>query len=1042
MNTEKIGAGLAALVISLAFFGLALNLRVPLDYSDFVVGSTTWYAGNKFQDLIAWPVFIFSLVIAYTSFTTVMQSMREKHGAEVSTRLAGQFVLWSLPYFAAAAALYWASKIESKVTTLSATGIIAVGTVAFLQRKAQDRPNPDFWGASLLALLLVSMIPLELGVLLSRLPMSLVGHLDPRLFFDVSYVLCLASLITGAFVVGRYPKVVEEHYRKLLLIAQTGLPLFYLTLLPARLSLPTGELTKYETTTLLRIVVVLFVLCGIFDVARRFRSASPDESLKAPFSPFALFGLFIALKLGNTVAPHISPDDYHFGENLLGMWSYLQGYVPYVDYLPAHGIVENDLRSTISMLFYDGTAGTIAEAGRMTFVILGFAAFVSIYRTTGSLVLAFVALLPLGHRFAWIFVIPFICLWLSSSLRAQPAKWLIVYGITAPIVILAVPPQGVVVVAAFGILALKLAWDQVRTGDRKSWKQLLLVAGLVLAFAIVTPLFWMILGAVQYVLENGQINQQAYGIPWMLSWYAEVKGYAFEAIRNSWFVIPLVGLYFSHAHYKEFKDSRSAFYTALVLIAFSFLMIPYSMGRIDPGGISRVGLMSIFSWSVLFPLLTWGSVKVEVRPLVILLVVVMTSLSGAGVSSLASLASVSTQSVPTAQIRDADAAGVPNVGNAYVDDDQWDRIIRLDTLLEARLAPQEQYLDLTSRNAHYFYVNRLPPVPVSAPFNLVHPAQERSAVEMLRQKLPKLSLLQADNIIHDGGGLALRNPRLYRFVVDNYVPVMERGFIVGYRKVDLGENDGIIAEVTVRDKIGVGREVIEFSDKELTGMLVIGDRVRINSDDIRFIERIDVGAGVIELNGGPLPTPKTFAENLVEIEVSPRVYREYTASLLQRSFSLYDLQKIPVSWGRAERSLDKKMTIVQSLEETPRSLHGLNDQDGFYKVNGSEPQVRLDLSGLGLSGRDAGLLKFGFTCADRKTDIRIRLWWWGDDRNGPIEESRIVFTADNGTMIVPLDASPWWLTLSRINGITMELEDPAACSSFRVQDLGLYQRSY
>ena len=54
-----------------------------------------------------------------------------------------------------------------------------------------------------------------------------------------------------------------------------------------------------------------------------------------------------------------------------------------------------------------------------------------------------------------------------------------------------------------------------------------------------TPLGAMLLGAVRYVLENGPVNQVAYGMPWNLSWNTGAKsGLVFEAIRMSWVAIP------------------------------------------------------------------------------------------------------------------------------------------------------------------------------------------------------------------------------------------------------------------------------------------------------------------------------------------------------------------------------------------------------------------------------------------------------------------------------------------------------------------------
>ncbi|WP_316893512.1 hypothetical protein, partial [Ralstonia mannitolilytica] len=166
----------------------------------------------------------------------------------------------------------------------------------------------------------------------------------------------------------------------------------------------------------------------------------------------------------------------------------------------------------------------------------------------------------------------------------------------------------------------------------------------------------------------------------------------------------------------------------------------------------------------------------------------MSALLGLGVTSFSGLSSIAAQKVNSPPLRDSVVAGLPNVGIAYIEESQWNRINRLNKLLELRLAANETYLDLTSRNAHYFYLNRSPAMPVTAPYNLTPPTQQRRAVDALSVSPPKLALLQADNIVHDGGGLALRNPYLYRFVMDNYVPRMEGGFIVGYLKSEVAES--------------------------------------------------------------------------------------------------------------------------------------------------------------------------------------------------------------------------------------------------------------
>ncbi|ASX25622.1 hypothetical protein BA171_00035 [Candidatus Hamiltonella defensa (Bemisia tabaci)] len=84
---------------------------------------------------------------------------------------------------------------------------------------------------------------------------------------------------------------------------------------------------------------------------------------------------------------------------------------------------------------------------------------------------------------------------------------------------------------------------QIRFGDKKSWQHLgLVIAFMSLVFAV-TPMFSMLFGAIRYFLENGPINQIAYGIPWYISWNAGGKSdFFFEAIRMSWVAIPVLCL--------------------------------------------------------------------------------------------------------------------------------------------------------------------------------------------------------------------------------------------------------------------------------------------------------------------------------------------------------------------------------------------------------------------------------------------------------------------------------------------------------------------
>ncbi len=339
---------------------------------------------------------------------------------------------------------------------------------------------------------------------------------------------------------------------------------------------------------------------------------------------------------------------------------------------------------------------------------------------------------------------------------------------------------------------------------------------------------------------------------------------------------------------------------------------------------------------------------------------------------------------------------------------------------------------------------------VTAPYNMVSLAQQKRSVERLSKNLPPLALLEGANIIHDGGGLALRNPYLYRFIVDNYVPRFEDGFIIGYKKLPAINNSESTIGVAVKNFTDVNWDrgfsrfdaAIIVSDPVLISFLKVGDRVRIGSGELRRIKRVWSEGGAVWLEGAPIDPMVTGYPNIIHVMLNPQAVNEYRASLFQRSFSQSNFQKIPVAWGRSEKSLKNKMALIQSLEGLPPILDQLGHENETYKVNGIDPKLSFDLSHLNISGRKGGLLRFDFTCIEQNAEPRIQVFWWGDDRGGPFEDSSIRFTADNGALIIPLDASPLWLTLEKIKGIRIDLDNASACSAFSANNMGLFQRLF
>jgi|GEM_PF-872595 len=1054
-KTQKVAPVLASIVLAGgALCYICTQLEIPQKYPDFVVGNTTWGAQGKLEDLIAVPVFIGVAFLSFILFSFLIRKQKQLFGQDRSNKLASQIIWWSLPAMTSIFRLISGASIYPALFSISAVGLTILVIASVSSNARKNSLDFEATGLLVLSVLMLAIIPLEIATVLGRLPLRWVGEVHIAGYKTATYLIAAGGLIAVCAYLCTCRKPKFRALPKLLLVGQLCLPAFFVMLYPAKLLQPDLSLTAYGTTIWLKLFLIGLILLGVCDVIRLYiKHSGTTESLKL-LSPIAIFAFLVSIRCGNTLAPFIASDDYHFGELLIGWWSYIQGAVPYVGYIPAHGLIDDDLGGILSWIFYDGTAASIREASRLGLAIVELGVFVSIYYFSRSMGFAFVSALA-SYQLGWLFFTPFICLWFSHFAKQYASRWIAVWMITAPIVVLACPPQGLILIACSGIMLLHAIWRIWEDRSNASFKGIGISLVVIGALALFTPIIPMLWGCVMYVWANASVNQVAYGIGWHDTLVSGRFGASvlFEIIRMSWVAIPIVCLGLVYANFKSVIFRKDLMCQILVVLFFTILLIPYAMGRVDPGYLSRPGKVAVFGFGILLPLAIWDLFKPANK---ILLVVVVACINAAIVGDFdprffSSLISATASRIPTAQLRDGQDVGLANMGKAYVDDLHWTRLGRLEKLLSRNLTPEETYLDLTSRNAQYFYLNRKPPVPVTAPYNMVPLYQQKKAVEQLSQNMPTLALLGGDNIIHDGGGLALRNPYLYRFVVDNYVPRFDGGFIVGLNKSHSPDSDGPFIHVDLADitdtnwKLGVehlGRAIVT-NDPVLASFVNAGDKLRFADGVSRQIQRISGKAPWLELwLDAPIAPESNARVRDVQLLSTESVVREYRGALLQSALATNELAKIPVSWGMSQDSLEKKMSYVENLETLKSSVYQMRPEDGLYRIDGVDPQKSFDLSTLNLSGQDAGLLRFDFLCEGQAAEPRIQVYWWGDDRQGPFEAASLIFTASNGPLIVPLDASPRWLTLKQVRGLRIDLNNSSACSRIAISNVRLYQRTF
>jgi hypothetical protein len=1047
---EVFAAAMSALVIASLGMLLALQIQIPLGYGTFIAGSATWSGGVKAQDLMAAPAFIIPFVISFAMQLYVLRWSEERFGQHFAKEFVEQQVLWSLPAMAAIFAALTGGKLEVFPFVLSAFGAHFVTALAVFGvrnsqwlRSASGTVSPRTWGYIALGNVLVALLPFGIAMIVGRLGFSIPNPIGNAGW--LSTLLLGIGLLSTLWVLVSFPHFLSNLVRSSLLVGQIGCALLFAGLYPAGLRQPDGTVEHFQTSPLLIVVVVVLVSASIVDVVRRDwkwrRMSSGDWS--GLLSPLALFALVSISMFGNTRAPEISVDDYHFGEQLLGWWSYLKGALPYVDFAPQHGLLDNDFAGLLSFLLYDGTAGTIAETHKLTTVLLSLFACLAVHKVTGSLPVALAATILAPIRPGWFLLVLVACLWFSRALQANATWWLIVWALSVPIVILGLPGQGLVLLAASGVMAAYYAWQHIRAASSRAWFELGGALVLILLLVTLTPLSSMLVGAVRFVLENGPINQAAYGVPWSVSWGGGGKTWLFiETARMLWIAVPVVG--FVVAMGLLGPVDRAVALPMLVCAAFALLLVPYAMGRVDPGSMSRAGATSALTVGLLLPI-----VLMSFRPAHMALIALLAVCTGAAIGSRAPSHSMLAWSIlpeiGTKQLRDTASAGMPNLGRSYIDGKHWDRLSELNSLLNSRLGKGESYLDLTSRNAQYFYLDRRPTIATTAVYNMVSPAEQLRAVARLKAMPPRIVLLEGDNIVHDGGGVAFRSPILYQFVMDNYVPERDGRFVIGVPK---GQNTLRSIHFEIRNLTdenwdrGVHRRdaALILNDQQLLASLSPGDTVKLSASDERTVSRVSIEGGSIWLTGDAIvPDALLGSKGVPSVRLNEQSAKTYHSALFEQALSKRDLEKLPVSWGRSEQTLSDNMKVVVSDMGQP-TAHDLRLLQGRYAVSGPDPQVTYDVSQFGLSGRSAGILRLEFSCFGKTADPRLQVFWWGDDRNGPVEHVSIKFTADDGVMLVPLDANPRWAMLGNVKGLRVDLDNRDACSAIGVGTVSLHER--
>jgi len=576
-------------------------------------------------------------------------------------------------------------------------------------------------------------------------------------------------------------------------------------------------------------------------------------------------------------------------------------------------------------------------------------------------------------------VTAYLCVVCYGCLKWRPAHWTFVWLTLGAGLLLLAPGQGALAIVATGPLALFVFGRGLLTERFSMLKWALVFAGLALLLGLFTPLGRMLWGAVRYGLEQSSINSAAHGIAWSNSFAAApVNPWVFEIIRASWLIVTLWA-------------------GALIL-----KMRSPKWSEVRPGVLAFA--LPVFLLGVLFIIRAAG----RIDP------VATTRLGFASIWALCLLLplllfsnSRNRSNASLVFIWVALAGGIfPHFGGAR-------------NIFPFRFDP----IPLPSATAG-FVIGSDAGLPALGAAR-INPAQLKRLVS-INKVLG--SVLEPDEPYLDMSGRGAQYFYLQRR------PPIEAGSI--YNLVGEAQQLRAIASLKHHQPkailIGADNLLQDGGPASLRSPLLYRFVVlqsnfkHVSIDGFDWLiaeERLD------RLPGSSRRRVSAINDNL--------------PSKIQTLFKTIDLKYIPASWGRSAPSLESRMELIQIVNnDAPAVLHSVRQiESGHFQVTGKDPFVRYDLSPWNLRGRDAGVLGFDFSCERTGPDPVIEIFW-ASGRNGESGNTMFHLSAVDGRLIVPLDTDPGWLLAEEIKSLRIDVQDKESCSSFRIDNVSLFQRAH
>ncbi len=545
-------------------------------------------------------------------------------------------------------------------------------------------------------------------------------------------------------------------------------------------------------TTMGQAIVVLVVLWSIVSILRSawrvIQAPKPEHWMKRGYTitPLAVALLVFFVKVALDIPRLDLADEYHTGEFVVPYWAYkTYGMLPYVDLAPARGLI-NLIYGWVAEEVMGGKYTSYAIAGSYVAISVFFIEFVALRWAIGPWPALFLTLLsPAANGISEIDVVSTVLLAVicRASFVVRPVAWIAIWVLLGTVAVLFAPGQGGLLVIATCPIGFVKVYEALNSQRRRLIELAIVIVLSLFALTIATPFLQITLGAVRYGLEQSQVNTEMNGVPWAIGTAPVSSALLWEILRSLWLFIT-IGI--GASVYVELRRAGTGWMfnrhvmMGIAIVILGMLFIFRATGRIDPGLWTRLGLATDWFVLLLVPLYIFFSYRQRVSAWAIgaitALAGLINSLSNFAPSVTALDRLVAIPAVSSAALVDGNSVGLGRFGRGQFDRSLLDNYVNLKRFVDTEISPQDTFIDLTNRSSLHYLLDKPPPIE-AAVYNLTNERQQARMVSKLLSNPPGYALAASNTIVHDGGSISLRTHLLYRFVIENYLPLERDGAI-------------------------------------------------------------------------------------------------------------------------------------------------------------------------------------------------------------------------------------------------------------------------